>query len=500
MALSQSQQKTLSAPRKRRLIQFQPLLFANGILLIILSVGMLIPVLLDWNADPQSAMAFGRAAFVTCFMGAGLYLSNKSESITFNLREAFLLTASCWMILPIFAAIPFMLAGTHLSFTDAYFEAMSGLTTTGATVLTDVDGAPRGILLWRALLNGLGGLGVIVLAMAILPMLSIGGMQLFRTESSDRLQKILPRAKQVAAITCGIYLSLVALCMFGFSMAGMNWFDAICHAFSAIATGGFSTHTASFRFFHNPWIELVGILGMLAGAMPILFYFQLLRGDIGIFFRSSQVRAFGKTVFGMIALVVFWRWLSGEDTFLHAVRGISFNMISVITTTGFVSDDYDHWGPFSVAIFFIASFIGGCAGSTTGGVKIYRLQLLWRFVGTNLKQLLQPNGVFTIRYEGQPIARETMLSVLNFFVAYVACFVFLGTALSATGLDLLSAFSSVAMALANMGVGVGPIVGPAGNFQPINDAGTWILSFAMLLGRLELFTILVLCLPQFWRD
>jgi trk system potassium uptake protein TrkH len=485
---------------KRQLINFQPLLYANGILLMILATGMVIPALVDYAYGNDDAFAFAKAAFLTSFMGAGLFLSNKAEASTLSLREAFLLTASTWSIMPAFAALPFVFSELGMSYTDAYFEAMSGLTTTGASVIADLDIAPPGILLWRSLLCGLGGMGVIVMAMAILPMLSIGGMQLFRTESSDRMRKVLPRSKQIAAVTCTVFLTLVTFCTIGYSFAGMPFFDAVNHAFTSVATGGFSTKNASFREYNSLGIELVAIAAMIAGSMPMLFYYQFYRGDVKVFLRSSQVRTFFMTALFFVVMLTIWRWQTSETDLLQSFRYTAFNTISVMTTTGFVSTDYDLWGPFAMAVLLVASFIGGCTGSTTGGVKIYRYQILFRYAQVALKQLLQPNGVYVVRYEGMSVPQETIMSVLNFFVIYILTLGILTIALSATGMDFLGAFSSIAMAIINMGIGMGPHVGPAGNFSHLNDVGTWIVSFAMLLGRLEFFTILVLFLPQFWRD
>jgi trk system potassium uptake protein len=385
------------------------------------------------------------------------------------------------------------------SYAGAYFEAMSALTTTGSTVLAGLDDASGGILLWRALLQGLGGVGIIVLAISILPMLRIGGMQLFRTESSDRGEKLVPRVAQMSGAIIGIYVTLIVVFTFAFALAGMSFFDAFCHALPAISTGGFSTRDASLGWWKSPAVEWVAIAGMVLGSLPFLAYLYLLRGTPGRFLRDRQILAFLAIVAAFTAALWIHQERSGIATGMEAFRAALFNVVTLISTTGFVANDYTNWGPFSDALLFVLMFLGGCTGSTAGGVKTFRLMILWEALKANLARTVYPNSVHVMRYDGRRIGDELVLSVFHFVAVYLLVFVVVGLALAAMGHDTMTAFSATIAALSNVGPGLGPVVGPAGNFANMGDAALWLLSFAMLIGRLELFTVLVLFAPRFWR-
>jgi trk system potassium uptake protein TrkH len=377
---------------------------------------------------------------------------------------------------------------------------MSAITTTGSTVFVGLDQMPPGILLWRHIMQGLGGIGIIVVAMAILPLLRIGGMQLFRTESSDRSDKALPRARQVATSIVGVYVFLITACFICLWLAGMSSFDAICHALSSLATGGFSTHDASISYFNSPQIEGVLMFFMICGALPFVLYVQALHGRPLAIFTDSQVHWFLTTTAISILLMAYWVSETQSYDFITSLRYAAFNIISIITTTGFATSDYNQWGSLAVTFFFLLTVVGGCTGSTTGGIKIFRYQILYQVAKAQVQHLIHPHGIFRARFNNKPVAESASNSVLGFFILFAMCFQFITIALSFTGLDFITSMSAAATALANVGPGLGSVIGPSGNFVSLSDPAKWVLSFAMLIGRLELFTVLILFSPQFWKE
>ena len=482
------------------MVNFRPILHVLGLLIIMLSIGMLVPVFVDVVAENSDWQAFLLAAVLSASIGAMLFLANRGMGGEIKLRQAFLLTTMSWLFLPAFAALPFVFSDLSLGYTDAYFEAMSGLTTTGATVMSGLDTSPPGILMWRALLQWFGGIGVIVMTVAILPMLQVGGMQLFKTESFDTSEKIMPRAAQISSAITGVYLLLTATCMVLLMIAGMGSFDAIAHAMTTIATGGFSTKDASIGFFNSGFIDTVVIVFMLVGSLPFVLYIQAIRGRSLMLWRDEQVRAFLFVVLCLLALITLWLVIFKTFSFVDALRYGGLNIISVMTGTGFSSADYGLWGTFSVTLFFFIMFIGGCAGSTSCGIKIFRFQVMFKAFATWKAKMLMPNGVFIAKFNGTTIQPSVISSVMSFFTFFIVSFFVLSIAVAATGVDWLTALSGVGSAIANVGPGLGDIIGPAGNYQPLPDQAKWILSFTMLLGRLEIFTILVLLTPAFWKQ
>ena len=481
------------------MIDLRPVIYALGAFICLLSGSMLIPAIADLLLGYPDWQAFLIATFVSGSLGAMMLLATQGHSGSLNLRQAFLLTVSAWVILPAIAGLPMAFSIVNLSVTDAYFEAMSGITTTGATVISGLDTSPPGILLWRGLLQWLGGIGVVVMAIAILPMLQIGGMQLFKTESFDTSEKIMPRAGQISGAITGLYISLTAICALMLMLAGLTPFDAIVHAMTSIATGGFSTADASVAHFDSALVEAVIIFFMIVGSLPFILYLQLLRGRTLALWRDEQVRAFLLTVAVLVALVTSWLVVFKGFTLSEAIRYGSFNIISIMTGTGYASTDYGTWGSFSVTMFFFVMFIGGCAGSTSCGIKIFRFQILFKSMRAWINQTLSPNGVFIPKYNGRnihPDVQSSVLSFLVFFFMILGLFTFL---VALTGVDWVTAVSGASTALANVGPGLGDIIGPSGNFQSLPDSTKWILSIAMLVGRLELFAILVLFSPEFWR-
>lgn len=480
-------------------ISFRPIFVINGLLLLILAVTMLIPACVDLYTGSSDWIVFVVSAAITASVGGALYLAAHGEKLRIAVRTGFLLTTSCWVFLSVFAAIPFVLSELQLSFVDAFFESVSGITTTGSTVIRGLDDLPAGILLWRSLLQWMGGVGIIVVALAVMPMLQIGGMQLFRTESSDNSEKVLPRLTEIASSIGMVYVFLTAACSLAFFLAGMNWFDAIAHAMTTVATGGFSTHDASLGYFDSATIEMITVVFMLGSALPFVLYLKMLQGKSGALFKDSQVRWFLTIVFfSVTAVLANLIFLHDQDP-EYAARHAIFNVVSVITGTGYASADYGGWGAFAVGLIFFLMFVGGCAGSTTCGIKVFRLQVLYATCKVQLNRLLHPNGVFISYYNGKRMPDDVPAAVLSFFFLYAICFAVLALSLKVFNLDFVTAFSGAATAISNVGPGLGDIIGPAGTFTDLQDGAKWILAIGMLLGRLELFTVLVLFVPAFWR-
>lgn len=484
----------------RPVLDLRPIFLVIGMLLGTLAVGMLLPAVADGLAGHGDWVVFATSSGVTLFIGGALILTNRTETFRFSVRQAFVLTTASWLVIAAFGALPFAFSDLNLSYTDAFFEAMSGLTTTGSTVLVGLDRAPPGILMWRALLQWLGGIGIIVMAIAVLPMLRVGGMQLFRMESSDQGEKAFPRATQMAAAIGAIYVALTALWTLMLWVAGMDGFEALAHAMTTIATGGFSTRDGSVGAFDNVAIDVIVTVGMVIGSLPFVLYLQTLRGQSWALWRDGQVRWFFGLAGALVGLMAIWHGLANDVPLGTALRHTAFNVVSIMTGTGYATTDYDIWGPFAVAVFFFIMFIGGCAGSTTCGVKIFRLQVLYEIAKVQLNHMLRPHGVFIAYYNRRPLPEKITESVLSFFFLFVFCFVVLAAGLGALGLDFLTSVSGAGTAIANVGPGLGPIIGPAGNFAPLPDAAKWLLSAGMLIGRLEVFTVLVLFFPAFWRE
>ena len=457
------------------------------------------PMIADVVVDHPDWKVFAGSSALSLFVGVTLILTNRSPITRFSIRQAFILTTLSWLVLTMFAALPFAFANLGLSYTDAFFEAMSGITTTGSTVITDLDSAAYGILLWRALLQWLGGIGIIVMAVAIMPMLHIGGMQLFRMESSDRSEKVMPRVTQIASGVGFIYLTLTAICAAALWGAGFDGFDAVAHAMTTIATGGFSTSDYSVGGFGNPTAEIIITLFMIIGGLPFVLYLQAVRGNPGAILRDSQVRWFLNVVGFSILALFTWFYMEHDVPVGDALRMVAFNVVSIITGTGYSSTDYGGWGGFALGVFFFIMFIGGCAGSTTCGIKAFRFQILYATAEAQIRRLLQPHGVFVAHFNRRPITEEVAASVMSFFFLFVATFTVLALLLGAIGLDFITAVSGAATAICNVGPALGEIIGPTGNFATLPDAAKWVLSAGMLLGRLELFTVLVLFAPSFWR-
>jgi len=468
-------------------------------MLATLGASMLLPALVAGIRDHHDWQVFSAGAGFTIFVGGAMYLASRGGGGELTVRQAFVLTAIIWIMMPAFAALPFVFSELRLSYTDAFFEAMSGLTTTGSTVIVGLDSAPPGLLIWRSILQWFGGIGIIVTAVAILPLLQVGGMQLFRTESSDTSEKVLPRVAQIAAATGLIYVVLTAICAIALWLVGVPAFHAAAHAMTTIATGGFSTSDGSVGTFSSAPVDWIITAFMLLGSLPFVLYVQAARGRPMLLWRDAQVRWFFIIIAAGVAMMVAWTALAGDQPLGLAIRLSAFNVVSIITGTGYSTTDYGQWGTFAIAGFFFFMFVGGCAGSTSCGIKIFRFQVLFATVQVQMQRLLQPHGVFVAHYNQRPIPESVTDAVMSFFLFFIMIFGLLALALAGIGLDFTTSISGAATAIANVGPGLGDIIGPTGTFKPLPDSAKWLLSAGMLLGRLELFTVLVLFTPRFWQ-
>ena len=476
---------------------YKTVFFTLGILQIILGIFMLIPVIAQFFYNEIDSSFFG-ASIVTIIFGTLFFLSNLDHNKKLNLQQAFLLTSLSWLSIAIFGSLPFIFSSMEFSFTNAFFESMSGITTTGSTIIADLESVPKGILLWRAILQWLGGIGIIVMAITLMPIMNVGGMQLFKISNHDTSEKILPKSKEIALRLIYIYSGLTALCAFSYKVLGMNIFDSLTHSMTTIATGGFSNYNESIGFFNNVAIEISAMIFIILGSLPFIAYIKFLSGNKKIFISDIQIRTFLKIIgFSVLILSIYLIFSNSNQVNL---RSIFFNIISILTGTGYVNAQYDNWGGFPIFLFLILMFIGGCAGSTTCGIKIFRIQILYSFISNQLKKIIYPKGIFILKYDQNSVDNKFVASIISFIYMYLVIFFFITMLLSMSGLDFITAISGAATSISNVGPGLGSIIGPNGNFSTLPDISKWILTIGMILGRLELFAILVLFLPSFWRN
>lgn len=469
----------------------KPLILVLGAMLLVLGGGMYLPVLADLQVGNEDWHAFALSGFITIFCGGALTSMGWGSSPDFSRRDALAVTVLAWIILPLFASIPLVLGALNMSITDALFESMSGLTTTGATVLSGLDHMPPGILLWRAMLNWIGGIGILATAVAILPALQVGGLEIFRIEFTANMTKVLPRIGELSAWIISIYLGLTISCMVCYALAGMGGFDALVHALTTVSTGGFSSSDYSMgRYVDNINIQLLCMVFMLSGALPFLAYIQLLRGNARAIFEDPQVRALLVILTLLIVTMTVVLSHQSDNTLIKSFILAGVNIISIMTGTGYSNDDFDQWGSGATLLFLAMIFVGGCAGSTCCGVKIFRYQIVFAHLQVQVQRLIYPSGVFEARYAGKKIEDRTTRSVFAFMLVFFSTYAISATALSLVGLDPITAISGAATTLANVGPGVGPVIGPSGNFSTIPDLGKWIMTATMYAGRLEIITIL----------
>ncbi|MFT6450728.1 MAG: trk system potassium uptake protein TrkH [Halocynthiibacter sp.] len=481
------------------MFDLRPVGYVIGLLVAALGATMAIPMFVDLLDGSSNWAAFFESGVLTIVVGGFTALAcSNGVSGRLSLQQTFLLTTGVWLMLPVFAAIPFIVGETDARIVDAFFEAMSGMTTTGSTVFSGLDELPRGLLLWRSMLQWFGGVGIIVVAMVFLPELRVGGMQIFRTEAFDTDGKVLPRAAQIASRISVVYATLTLACMMAYMTVGLDGWEAINHALTTMSTGGFSTHDASFGAFQGP-AEYVAAIFMILASLPFVRYVQMLAGNAKPILRDSQVRVYLIVNVVLILILTIYRIVANNDHMEHSFREASFNVTSIITGTGFASVDYQLWGPFPVVVFFFLGLVGGCAGSTCCSVKIFRYQLLFSSIRAQIRKIHSPHGMFVPRYDGRPVSDEVLSSVMAFFVMFIVSIGVLAVLLSATGLDFITSISGAATALANVGPGLGDTIGPSGNFAPLNDTAKWMLAAGMLIGRLELMAVYAIITVKFWR-
>ena len=478
---------------------FRPILNILGLLLCIESIALLIPMFFDLINSNQDWKQFFYISCLTFLIGLVLYVGFKKENIKINLRQAFLLTIVSWFIIALFGSLPFVYTSSSLSFTDAFFEAVSGITTTGSTVIPNLEHISEGVLIWRSLLQWFGGIGIIVLAVAILPTLQIGGMQLLHMEHDDPYEKTLPKINKFIIEIASLYVSLTVLCFFFYYIFGMTAFESLLHCMTTISTGGFSNHSLSFGYYNSYSLENISVIFMILGSLPFVIFIQFIHGQKLSIFKDDQIKLFLFLLLLIIFITSLWLKNYLNIDLFQAIRLATFNITSILTGTGYTSSNYNNWGGFGFVIILMIMFIGGCAGSTTGGIKIFRFQILFRGVRLQIKKLTQPHAVFLMKFNNKTVTENTYTSIISFFFIYVLLFIFSGVSLSLFGIDFLTALSASASAISNVGPGIGEIIGPNGNYASINNISKWILAITMLVGRLEIFTILVLFSKNFWK-
>ena len=477
---------------------YKTVFFTLGVLQIILGISMIIPIVIQIIYGELDSSFIG-AGIITIIFGILFFLANLDHDKKLNLQQAFLLTSLSWLSIAIFGSLPFVFSSLQLSITDSLFESMSGITTTGSTIIINLNDSPKGILLWRALLQWLGGIGIIVMAITLMPIMNVGGMQLFKISSNDASEKILPKSKEIALSLILIYSGLTFICSIFYKIFGMNYFDSITHAMTTIATGGFSNYNESIGYFNSATIEITAIIFIILGSIPFIAYIKFLNGNKRIFISDSQIRTFIKIIIVSIIILFFYLAFQNKNFSEINLRSISFNVVSILTGTGYVTQQFDNWGSFSLIFFLILMFIGGCAGSTACGIKIFRVQILYLFLVNQLKKIIYPRGIFFIKYDSNNVDDKFMSSIISFIYLYIIIFFVITALLSLSGLDFVTSISAAATSISNVGPGLGTIIGPNGNFSQLPDFSKWVLSFGMILGRLELFAILVLFLPSFWQ-
>ena len=478
------------------------ILFICGIINVFVGALMLIPAGIDFFANQeQNGEDFLLTALIVAFCGmiiSALSYRNWKEKL--SKKEMFMITSSVWFLVSFLGALPFYFSGQNLSFTDALFESVSGITTTGATILAHIDSMPKGFLLWRAMLQWIGGIGIVILAITILPILRIGGMQLFTTESSDSSTKDSPFVASKLKRYIYAYLFVSCLCLWALFVGGMDLFDAFAHMMTTVSTGGFSTHDLSIGYYDNPTIEWILTFFMVVGGVPLSIIVAFLEGKWQHLKENSQIKTYLSALFVIILpiSILMWAFMEQFDNFLNALRTFAFHTVSIMTTTGYVTENYTLWGPFFILFFFFLTAVGGCTGSTAGGIKMFRFSILARAIKRHLTLMVSPHAIIVPHYNKKPVTEDVMLGVTSFMSIFCLITILGAGLLTLTGLDFMTALSGSLTAIANVGPGLGNLIGPDKSFFLLPDTAKWILSLIMILGRLEFMTILVLFLPKLW--
>ena len=481
------------------MFNIKPIALVGGTVVCAVGFLLFIPLLTELIYQTESWQSYAVPILLYLIVGGSLVIINRNVELKISTKEAFIITVLSWVLMSILCAIPFIYTQLKLSVVDALFESMSGITTTGATVLNNLDDLPKGILIWRALLQWLGGIGIVVIALVILPFLRIGGMQLFHLEGDDPYDKFLPKISSVVTKIVIVYTALTALLATLYFINGMTLFDAIAHSLTTISTGGFSTHSDSFAYFQSNSILNIAIIFMIIGSIPFLLLAQTTLTNNALF-KDHQVRVLVFILMTSVALIYYFARSYVDGNSLNKLSTISFNTISIISGTGYVSANFEEWGNYASVLFLLLMFIGGCAGSTTGGLKVFRFQILFKYIHLHLKRMLQPHMVLTSQFNGKKISESTYESVMTFFFIYIITFAFSALLLSFSGLDFLTCISAAASAISNVGPGLGEIIGPEGDYSNLTKYSKLVLIVTMFLGRLEMLTIYVLLIPSFWKN
>ncbi|NUB43901.1 TrkH family potassium uptake protein [Fertoebacter nigrum] len=481
------------------MLDLRPVGYVIGLLVALLGASMLVPLVVDFALGDGNWQAFAEASVITLACGGFVTVAcANSLGRGLNVRQAFVLTVGVWLALSFFGALPFVLGAPGLTATDAIFEAVSGITTTGSTVIVGLDDLPAGMNLWRGMLNWLGGLGIAFVAMIFLPVMRVGGMQFFRTEGFDTLGKVLPRATDIARALMSVYAGMTLLCVLTYLALGMVPLDAVVHGFATIATGGFSPSDSSFGKYPGA-AEYAGAFFMLLGSLPYIRFVQMVNGTPGAVWNDAQVRALLRWLVYAVATVVLWRMATSDQAFEPVLREALFNLVSIFTGTGFFSGSFAGWGSFALVAAFVVGMIGGCSGSSSGALSVFRVQVLFAAIGAQIRQIHTPHRVFSVRYDGRTVEVDVMNALMMYVTGYVLTIGVLSVGLTLTGVDTVSAVFGIWTSIGNIGYAIGPLTAPAGTFDAFPTAAKWLMILAMLMGRLALLAVFVLVLPRFWR-
>ncbi len=482
------------------MFNLKPIALVSGTVICAVGFFLFIPLIFEVIYKTESWQSYVVPILLYLIVGGSLVIINRNVDLKISLKEAFIITVLSWLLMTFLCAVPFLYTEVNLGIVDALFESMSGITTTGATILNDIDSLPKGILIWRSFLQWLGGIGIVVIALIILPFLRIGGMQLFHLEGDDPYDKSLPKISSVIKKIFIIYITITIILIFLYYIFGMNFFDSITHSFTTISTGGFSSHNDSFAYFDSDKILLIAIVFMILGSLPFLVLVQTSQKNLFPVFKDHQIRVFFIVLIIAITIIFFLAYNYVDGNFLSRFIAVSFNTISIISGTGYTSENFENWGNYASVLFLILMFIGGCAGSTTGGLKVFRFQILFSYLNLHLNKMLKPHSISASRFNGKIISETTYESVMSFFFLYIMTFFLSALLLSFSGLDFLTCISASASAISNVGPGLGTVIGPNGNYAILDNYSKLVLITTMFLGRLELLTILVLLIPSFWKD
>lgn len=468
-------------------------------LMLFLALSLIPPALIAWGYGESDLTSFLVTIMGTLILGGLLYITTRKHGQELRAKDGFIIVTLGWVMFSLLGALPFYLSGFIPSYTDAFFETMSGFSTTGATILSNIEALPHGLLFWRSLTHWLGGMGIILLSLAILPLLGVGGMQLFKAEvPGPSPDKLTPRIKHTAELLWGVYVLLTVLEIAFLMFGGMNWFDAVCHSFGTLATGGFSTKNSSIGHYNSAYVDYVITFFMLFAGINFSLHYRALRGNVKTYFKDPETRFYFAIIAITTLFISFSVWSQSTQSAALSFRQAFFQVVSILTTTGYGTADYELWSPTTRTIIFVLMFFGGCAGSTGGGLKIIRTLILIKFSLNEIKKLIHPQAVLPVRIGNVVVNRDIIANVAGFYLFYVSIFVAGVILMNALGLDFETSLGGVAATIGNIGPGLG-MLGPTDNYGFIPDIGKWFLSFLMLVGRLEIYTVLIIFTPMFWK-